>query len=684
MLNYKRITMSSNREVVTTDEQLFIIEWIKNNSSQLKLNQANFNQFVDISDCLGTLYTVCQTIRNRIILKENLHRYSSLENVNDFIYNLPPGTKLHYHVDNKYKLDGTFNKFDDLSNNGTYSKMMIRFNVCIQKPEKGGRPIYAGNCIELIERSYIICRSEIDPHTSEFVYGSKSRINISFGFIINKRDLCCFSNRENIVSNTFQIESWRCLWNEHLNDLCTTLPNNKFVSLQQHPNNNDNALEAYVFTVSKFHLKRKGFDKTNYKIEFGITEISKLTTGYDNANHQRPFLSIVSFLSSDNYPIIFLNLDYDAYKYKEILDENSVFVALPDAHTHIVHDGLNIFGTLKPSSDKNIRYLLINIFESDLFKSDALRSYSSGRDIVGGDKSNNLQINLIQNEKSFVKDLFCPNWLEYLLYDDENSYNNKRCRTLINKIVQSADESIKTFVIKLKYNNTFDYLDVVNKLGNAADDIYPFLNTEFTLYPNNRFYQPKLIRNMLSSDICEIILKESISSKNWQSSKYANYYRLVGAAGLPITKNVIFPLLKGWKRFIKNIYDLKLNIYCKKLFVSESINFTEIETKTSSDAINNSTSGRSWICAESSDVVDGVSQTPNSKWSKAIGNDYDNSLLSCALVLSDTCTIKTVGSQTTTLLRGDMFIFNGKSMLPNITNYQGKLYLLVLWINIDL
>jgi len=182
--------MNEDREVVNIDEQTCIIDWVTNNNKSFIENNNHIGCFEYLSE-IETKYNnkqvndIIQNIRNRIIERENLQKYPTAESLPDMIYCMQSGSKLHVHNDYTHKVD---------------TGIMIRFNVCIQKPETGGRPIYSGKTIELIERNYIICRAELDYHTSEWMSGDKSKINISFGFIVDTASISRFSNRENIIA----------------------------------------------------------------------------------------------------------------------------------------------------------------------------------------------------------------------------------------------------------------------------------------------------------------------------------------------------------------------------------------------------------------------------------------------------------------------------------------------------
>ena len=160
--------------IITELEQKEIVDWLNSNYLRLKKNGDNryMKSMYDIPD----LPKIVWDIRKRIVELENLHEAISEPVLKDAIgYTMDSG-QLHQHTDpNK----------DDLFH--------TRFNVYVQLPEKGGFPVYGGNVYRLRERTYICCRSGIDSHYCEKVEGSKARIVLSYGFLLEKERV------ENIV-----------------------------------------------------------------------------------------------------------------------------------------------------------------------------------------------------------------------------------------------------------------------------------------------------------------------------------------------------------------------------------------------------------------------------------------------------------------------------------------------------
>lgn len=64
-------------------------------------------------------------------------------------------------------------------------KIHTRFNVMVSKPEQGGEPVQADKVIEVEEGSVWRCNAGVVAHWCNPVVGSKPRIVLSYGFLLN-------------------------------------------------------------------------------------------------------------------------------------------------------------------------------------------------------------------------------------------------------------------------------------------------------------------------------------------------------------------------------------------------------------------------------------------------------------------------------------------------------------------
>jgi hypothetical protein len=77
---------------------------------------------------------------------------------------------------------GAIHKHTD-PNNG--KKIHTRFNVMVSKPEQGGEPVQEDKVIEVEEGSIWRCNAGVVKHWCNTVVGSKPRIVLSYGFLLN-------------------------------------------------------------------------------------------------------------------------------------------------------------------------------------------------------------------------------------------------------------------------------------------------------------------------------------------------------------------------------------------------------------------------------------------------------------------------------------------------------------------
>jgi hypothetical protein len=160
--------------IITDEEHKCLLNWILSIDKERMIFNSNnegyfFNCEVMQENASKKINNLIRDIKNRIIFAEKLnktHIESPIE-LEDFIYIMPPGTKLHKHK--------------DVNITGMYH---IRFNLLLQKAEVGGICVYGGKKVLCKEKCYVLCRSGIDLHGSTQVEGNKPRIVISYGFNI--------------------------------------------------------------------------------------------------------------------------------------------------------------------------------------------------------------------------------------------------------------------------------------------------------------------------------------------------------------------------------------------------------------------------------------------------------------------------------------------------------------------
>jgi hypothetical protein len=165
------IYTSNDEPIVSEEEQTIIVDWVRKNEGKFRstglnrrFQQLDFFKHETVPQCIWD-------IKNKIIDKEVLHDYAPEPIFRDSVGFMTDGGQLHLHTD---------------PNPPNTDLIHVRFNVYVQLPIKGGYPIYNKKHCTLKERTYICCRSGLDPHYCAKVEGPRERIILSFGFLIPK------------------------------------------------------------------------------------------------------------------------------------------------------------------------------------------------------------------------------------------------------------------------------------------------------------------------------------------------------------------------------------------------------------------------------------------------------------------------------------------------------------------
>ena len=611
--------MNQNRNVVSDTEQSTLIEWIYSNRSKFTFNNNNNQTFINIDDIENIeISNIIQNIKTRVIQNENLFNYSSSnELLGDFMYISETGTKLHYHID--YPAD----KLGEKQKN----KVMVRFNVCIKKPEKGGRPIYSGKMIDLVENEYVICLSGIEYHTSEWIV-TGTKINISFGFLIDVDDLYKYMNRENILVNDVYINTWTnsniCVdtiqpGNYEINELTTI------------------SYEQYLYKIAIEHLKRLNkYVETDNFIEYSIVD-ENYEFNYENYNKIEPVLTILFFISNETSPIILTNINNESYKYKEVTEHDNILVYIPKNNTHIVLEESNYYSFINGSQSNDIcltpkKYLKLNVWDKNMVPTQINTSFV-GNTIDTCNIVLNTRNNIILKES-----VYCNLLLDDLLYESPTRII-EQLKTFILKY-----KDVDIFLINGSYTPEINYTHLSEKYGEITDDIFPFFNKSLEISKNNRFYKNIIIQNTLCKNVCYWIINECKNSVNWKTNVYNTYGDYLNIEHIPSVLNFITFVLYNLLYQIQKIYSINesIKINITDIFVSK---FTSDNCRTESNS--------------------------------------DNSFLSINIHLSDFNMysggelILDGNEEYIKIVQGDMFIYNGKIKKQNCKINSGEQYVLV-------
>ena len=340
------------------------------------------------------------------------------------------------------------------------------------------------------------------------------------------------------------------------------------------------SLKQYIFNVTLFHLKEKNisYDKNKHLIEFSFMQYTdNLFSEYNKKLNTSPLFTTISFLSDKNNSLIFSNIDVDSYKYKEINDENSYKIIIPNKYTHLIFDSSKYYGFFninakytdtseEYTNDNNLFFLKINLWD---LKSPIESVNDVGETVVTFE--NNIDPYVYYNNNIiFNENIINNNINEELLYNTNEDDTIDKIYDIFSKKITSLKQ-YTMINLNFKINNNLDYYTLFNKYGKIVDDILQLSNSNI-IDKNNFFYRNKIIKQIFSKDICYWIINESEIYNKWYSSNYYNYELNIKLECLPHVLNFVLFSSNFWLLHFKYVYDIPDNvkIVFREIFVAKN------------------------------------------------------------------------------------------------------------------
>ena len=162
-----------NENIISKEELNFILKFINANEDLFEENGISPNRKSLTLLKESNTPSLFFDIKKRILDKENITNnyiddvFSHGDLFGDYIGFIIGGGKIHRHKD---KTPDTYN--------------LVRFNLFLSVPTKGGFPIYNGITIPVIIGDYVRCNSSKEYHECEMVEGEIPRIVISYGIYL--------------------------------------------------------------------------------------------------------------------------------------------------------------------------------------------------------------------------------------------------------------------------------------------------------------------------------------------------------------------------------------------------------------------------------------------------------------------------------------------------------------------
>lgn len=408
-------------------------------------------------------------------------------------------------------------------------------------------------------------------------------------------------------------------------------------------NNFNLSNETQLDNIIQFHIKDniKNFDHTKYYIDYSLID-EHFDFKYENINKITPELCLLFFISDTSNPIIFTNVDNDAYKYKEVSEYDNVIVFIPKKNTHIVVNKSNYYRFIDMYNEKTDqpKYIKIRIWNDKINPN----NISNVNPLLGQliDCPSKGLNNIITTQYSIYKNI-----IEKLLYESE--YTNSIIQE-IKELIEKHNETNIFCIYGFEKDKGIDYDKLLENYGKLTDDIYPFVDEHINTVKNtNRFYKNTIFLNTLSQIVCFWIISESIKSCEWKKDIYFNYKNYLNIENIPSVLSFVLFLLNPLLYKIQNQYDFfdGPNINIKDIFICKY---------TSEDNYDNSYIDNSFLT-----ININLNDISSYTGGEIIFDDSDHKIeLNC----------------------GDMIVYNGKKNRTNCKIISGEKYVLVILIEL--
>jgi hypothetical protein len=409
--------------------------------------------------------------------------------------------------------------------------------------------------------------------------------------------------------------------------------NNSTTYLLNTNNTELDKIEYFISTTAIFHLKTLGLDIHSCFIEFGW----KNTYKEDEYKKSNSICSTITYLTDSNIPTLIIDENNNHKTLKYIFPKENMHVSIHDNLTYGITNILNIQNTHdnqtiiyinilkeKPlnvsyyNNTKIINECIYNQSHNDKLKYDIVNNDKLKYDIVHILKQK-YSINDIENENIFTPltvsntqhvSSLKPN--NCILDDHVNVvktelYNENMFQKFINKNITIKEKYYPIQIVNILKNNYLNNYSIIEiEFNNKINNIFSFLNERYgeeiedilnlslgNIKENvdintNKFIEKKIIKKLLTSNICKIIIEECESyaelHKGWLINTELNRYEISIKSNTNISK-MITNLLDMVIFSIKKTYNIRynFNIIFDELLIVKYNEIDEIQKITNTD-----------------------------------------------------------------------------------------------------
>ena len=316
-----------------------------------------------------------------------------------------------------------------------------------------------------------------------------------------------------------------------------------------------NNMDECISNIVGFHIKNTQNENSKINIEYSYMK-------YDeelkiNNNSEMLLFSLILFFDN-SLPMIFTNLNDESYKFKEI-DNVSYSIIIPKENTYIIYDSLKYFGFLNIDKNKNnyVNCVNVNVYINEL----------CGSIINHDDKFSIIDdtLTIVEHNKSVAN----TEMNEKILYNTNVNDTND----FINEVLNNTYEPGTIHYLKIHLNNDYDYDYLLCKYGKIVNDIIDIQKND-VIDVGNRFFNYKIIQNILSKDVCYWIINESEKINKWKKCEILEFEYEIDSEFISHVNNFIVYSLHFWLPHFKSVYDIPKNmkINIQSIFISKTEN----------------------------------------------------------------------------------------------------------------
>ena len=159
---------------MTEEERNILLLWANNMRVKYQIKKENPLIHISENNSIPLVYE----IKKRIELKENIRikkeQLTMGKESSDFLSFIDKDNFIMKHQDQNSDITNTY---------------QIRFNVILSSPKNSCRTYYGDKVVDIQERTYVMCKSGIDPHWTDINLDDKSRISLSFCYFLYKYEI---------------------------------------------------------------------------------------------------------------------------------------------------------------------------------------------------------------------------------------------------------------------------------------------------------------------------------------------------------------------------------------------------------------------------------------------------------------------------------------------------------------